>query len=201
MVVVAPKAEDHVMTGGADPPTKRRGAGGPAVPDDVALDAAVVAFLKALDLARFRSTFAEHEIDGASLNFLTAEDLCSMGIPSGPRRAIASALAARRETAAAAAAPSDHRRRPPASPKQATKARDLEPPDFLICPLSLDLFKEPVILLVDGQTYEKADIAAWINQHGTSPLTRQPAAPKDLIPNRAVLDAADAFRSGWKATS
>ncbi|KAH8084403.1 hypothetical protein JL720_7895 [Aureococcus anophagefferens] len=83
--------------------------------------------------------------------------------------------------------------------RRAARSRDLDDdaPDFLTCPLSLELFVDPVLLLVDGQTYERSDVAAWIDQHATSPLTREPAKQADLVPNRAVLDAADAFRDGW----
>lgn len=74
---------------------------------------------------------------------------------------------------------------------------DDDPPEFLTCPLSLELYVDPVLLVVDGGTYERKDISAWIDQHGTSPLTRVHAKPTDLVPNRAILDAADAFRAGW----
>ena len=40
----------------------------------------------------------------------------------------------------------------------------------------------------DGNSYEKEAITAWVSQHGTSPLTRQPMALTDLVPNRALRD-------------
>jgi len=47
--------------------------------------------------------------------------------------------------------------------------------------------KEPV-LAPDGYTYEKHAIEAWLNEHGTSPQTRQFMGREDLVPNRALKD-------------
>jgi hypothetical protein len=44
--------------------------------------------------------------------------------------------------------------------------------DDLICPITLQVFCDPVVA-TDGRTYERAAIVRWITEHGTSPFTRQ----------------------------
>ncbi len=51
--------------------------------------------------------------------------------------------------------------------------------DDLICPITLQIFRDPVIA-GDGHTYERAAIVRWILEHGTSPLTRQPLNLNEL---------------------
>ena len=69
-------------------------------------------------------------------------------------------------------------------------------PEWLKCPLSSELFDDPVLLIVDSRTYERCRIEAWLARHGASPFTQAPARPTDLVPNLAVRAAADAFRAG-----
>jgi ankyrin repeat protein len=56
------------------------------------------------------------------------------------------------------------------------------------CPLSLQLFKEPVMLLGDGRTYEKDLIEKWMTDHNTSPITRERMITPKLIENRTLKD-------------
>jgi U-box domain len=51
----------------------------------------------------------------------------------------------------------------------------------------------PALLPVDGQTCERAAIVEWLHQHGTSPLTRQPAEVESLMPNHALRSILDAL--------
>jgi hypothetical protein len=51
--------------------------------------------------------------------------------------------------------------------------------DDLICPITYQIFRDPVIA-GDGHTYERAAIVRWIAEHGTSPLTRQPLNINEL---------------------
>ena len=47
------------------------------------------------------------------------------------------------------------------------------------------------VLCADGQSYERAAIAAWLAAHGTSPVTGAPV-DRDLTPNftlRSILRA------------
>ena len=54
--------------------------------------------------------------------------------------------------------------------------------DTLTCPITLEVFHDPVIA-ADGHTYERTAITQWIQDNGTSPLTRQPLSVDDLQPN------------------
>lgn len=45
---------------------------------------------------------------------------------------------------------------------------------------------DPVLLLADSHTYERSAIKAWLSDHSTSPVTGQPLASEDLVPNHAL---------------
>ena len=65
-------------------------------------------------------------------------------------------------------------------------------PDEFMCPITLDIMKDPV-LCEDGYTYEKSAIMAI--QNSLSPMTRQPINKTKLIPNRALKNTIDRFLS------
>lgn len=46
--------------------------------------------------------------------------------------------------------------------------------ELIVCPISGCIFKDPVTLPEDGQTYEKSEIVKWLQIHRVSPLTRVP---------------------------
>eukprot|EP00941_MAST-03F_sp_MAST-3F-sp1_P002962 g2962.t1 len=58
-------------------------------------------------------------------------------------------------------------------------------PDHLCCPISFELMDDPVID-PNGDSYERANILAWIEKAGTSPITGKPLKKEDLRPNRAL---------------
>ncbi|CAF4688699.1 unnamed protein product [Rotaria socialis] len=64
--------------------------------------------------------------------------------------------------------------------------------DSLNCPLTCDIFRDPVIGQ-DGHTYEREDIIAWLQQHRTSPITREPMTIESLRPNHIVRKMIDEF--------
>jgi serine/threonine protein kinase len=66
------------------------------------------------------------------------------------------------------------------------------PADSLICPITLELFRNPV-LAQDGHTYEREAIENWIRTNGTSPLTRQQLSLEHLYPNIIVKQLVAAF--------
>jgi hypothetical protein len=66
--------------------------------------------------------------------------------------------------------------------------------DDLICPITLQIFCDPVIA-GDGNTYERAAIVRWILEHGTSPLTRQPLNLNELQADDYLKDLAAQRRS------
>ena len=67
------------------------------------------------------------------------------------------------------------------------------PADELICPITLELFRDPV-RAKDGHVYERQAITRWILQHGTSPMTREPLQIKDLQPDEQLKSLARARR-------
>nr|BAJ34586.1 unnamed protein product [Eutrema halophilum] len=59
------------------------------------------------------------------------------------------------------------------------------PKDF-VCPISLDLMTDPVIIST-GQTYDRSSIARWIEEgHCTCPKTGQMLMDSRIVPNRAL---------------
>jgi hypothetical protein len=55
------------------------------------------------------------------------------------------------------------------------------PPEY-ICPITMDIFKDPVIA-TDGHTYDRSAIETWFKNNSTSPKTGLRLASKLLIPN------------------
>jgi hypothetical protein len=68
-----------------------------------------------------------------------------------------------------------------------------DPEEYLICPITLKLFNEPV-LAEDGYTYEREAITRWINQHGTSPRTKKPLRLNQLTPDDTIKNSVETFR-------
>jgi serine/threonine protein kinase len=64
--------------------------------------------------------------------------------------------------------------------------------DSLNCPLTCDIFCDPVIGK-DGHTYERKDITEWLEQYGTSPITREPMDVESLRPNHIVRKMIEEF--------
>lgn len=61
------------------------------------------------------------------------------------------------------------------------------------CPLSLQIFKEPVLLLGDGRTYERDLIGKWLTDHNTSPITREHIATPHCAENRSFKELVNEF--------
>jgi hypothetical protein len=64
---------------------------------------------------------------------------------------------------------------------QVTSRTNIENAD-LICPITLELFCDPV-LAGDGHVYEREAITKWISEHGTSPFTRERIQINHLQPD------------------
>ena len=58
-------------------------------------------------------------------------------------------------------------------------------PAALICPITQSIMADPVCTM-DGQTYERAAILAWLAKSATSPMTGEPLQSTRLIPNIAI---------------
>ncbi|CAF1153628.1 unnamed protein product [Rotaria magnacalcarata] len=81
--------------------------------------------------------------------------------------------------------------RPIRSQSQRVPTSTLTPiPDALLCPITSDIFKDPV-LAEDGHTYERQAIVQWIRQEGTSPITREPLSEKKLRRNHTIRKLVD----------
>ena len=49
-----------------------------------------------------------------------------------------------------------------------------------------EVMVRPALCVGDGHSYEEAAIAQWLQTHGTSPVTGQPLATQELLPNHAL---------------
>ncbi|XP_077224801.1 E3 ubiquitin-protein ligase CHIP-like isoform X2 [Tasmannia lanceolata] len=74
-----------------------------------------------------------------------------------------------------------------------------EVPDYLCCKITFDIFRDPVIT-PSGITYERAVLLNHLQKVGKfDPVTREPLAEHQLVPNLAIKEAVQAFLSnhGW----
>ena len=67
-------------------------------------------------------------------------------------------------------------------------------PAALVCPITHELMTNPVIGS-DGVTYEKEAIEKWLDNHNTSPITREIMSKSSLIPNKAIRDTIEEFNN------
>jgi hypothetical protein len=70
----------------------------------------------------------------------------------------------------------------------------MQVPEELLCPITLVPMTDPVIGS-DGRTYERAAITAWLKDHKTSPITREPMSPSSLKSNYAVKAMTDRYNA------
>jgi hypothetical protein len=63
----------------------------------------------------------------------------------------------------------------------------------LCCPISMQLFKDPVVSIY-GHSFERRDIEEWLVEKQCCPMTRDPLTIADLTTNFALAGVADAFR-------
>jgi hypothetical protein len=61
------------------------------------------------------------------------------------------------------------------------KKKIIVTPEHFNCPVSADVMEEPVIAM-DGHTYNRASIEMWLQNHNTSPMTRE-IISTNLVPN------------------
>jgi len=70
----------------------------------------------------------------------------------------------------------------------------------LTCPITLDIYRDPV-LAGDGHVYERKAIITWIEQNGTSPLTREPLNVGDLCTDEYLRQLCQSYRSNNQTDS
>ena len=75
-------------------------------------------------------------------------------------------------------------------PKNANSGEE----DELVCPITGELFEDPVICM-DGHTYERTAIEEWLELHATSPRTNLDLESKMLIPNHQMRSLCDERRA------
>lgn len=71
----------------------------------------------------------------------------------------------------------------------ASEIRRVAEASGLCCPITKDLMSDPVVLISDGYTYERAAITKWLEQNETSPITEAPLQHKDMVPNLTMRSA------------
>lgn len=76
---------------------------------------------------------------------------------------------------------------------------DCEPPSHLVCPITLELFQDPVMTCY-GHTYEREAIMAHLDVQKVCPQTKQPLTKNQLYPNIQIRQAAEEFVEQHKVT-
>lgn len=167
------------------------------------LAAALARVVDAAGLEKHAARLAEEELALEDVALLTEADFDALGLRLGPRRRLVQAVreamvgqSARTPTAADLTRPPIERQRTleqaqaqnarPASSQAAVPALHGDAvPDSLLCPVTQDLLREPV-LTVDGHTYEYSAIRRWLESNSTSPVTGASLPSKTLVPNLAM---------------
>ncbi|KAI9141654.1 hypothetical protein BKA69DRAFT_1038387 [Paraphysoderma sedebokerense] len=72
------------------------------------------------------------------------------------------------------------------------EAKPIEP-EHLCCPITFDLFKEPVVT-PSGHSYEKCALLEHLKTFGTDPFTRAKLESEQLYPNYALVEAVANFK-------
>jgi hypothetical protein len=79
------------------------------------------------------------------------------------------------------------------------KIRREEVPERLVCPITFELMKDPVIAS-DGHTYERCAIEQWFERAQTSPVTNEPVPDVCLLPNHMAKSMIAEFLDHSRAT-
>lgn len=70
-----------------------------------------------------------------------------------------------------------------------------QPPQELCCPISEDLYTDPVLLIETGQTYDRQSVETWFKRgHNTCPSTGKTLTSTQIVPNFAVKGLVEAWR-------
>jgi uncharacterized protein YegL len=74
---------------------------------------------------------------------------------------------------------------------------DIDVPDYLLCPITLEIIDDPVVDN-EGVTYERSAIMEWLKHNKTSPKTNKPLAIGDLKPNYSMKYVIQAYKENKK---
>ena len=70
-------------------------------------------------------------------------------------------------------------------------------PDDFKCPISLELMTDPVTLVGDGMTYERASIERWLAAgNTTSPVTNAELESLAYVPSQVIKNLIRRWREG-----
>ncbi|GAB5360550.1 hypothetical protein AAMO2058_000637500 [Amorphochlora amoebiformis] len=69
-----------------------------------------------------------------------------------------------------------------------------EAPEYFLCAISQDVMLDPVCTCI-GTTYERKKISSWLENHDTDPATTRVLRSKTLIPNIALRQAIEAWKT------
>lgn len=72
------------------------------------------------------------------------------------------------------------------------EARLAELEDALCCPITHDIFDDPVIT-PEGFSYSRTGLESFLSQQGIDPQTRTPLTVQDLVPNRSLQTICSTF--------
>lgn len=73
-------------------------------------------------------------------------------------------------------------------------------PEHLLCPISAELFKNPVIA-PSGYSYEKSHIEFWLQKNNTDPMTRSKLSKDQLYDNKSLKDAIQNYKLYYRQYS
>jgi len=106
-------------------------------------------------------------------------------LPSSSSSSAAASVAKEREEG-------ERRQGPP--PRQVAEVLLDEPPEFLVCPITFELFRDPVLNKY-GSMFERAAIVDHLKRHQSDPLTGQSLTLQDeLYPSRATQHMCEEWR-------
>jgi hypothetical protein len=77
---------------------------------------------------------------------------------------------------------------------------ETDAPEEFCCPISLSIMQEPVVLS-DGHTYEKEDLATWLQKNDTSPKTNEVLQNNLYFPNHNLKRAIERWQKENKRAS
>ena len=74
----------------------------------------------------------------------------------------------------------------------------LEPPPSLLCPVTLAVFADPVVLVETGHSFERAAIERHLSRFNTCPATLLTLEDKTLVVNHQLRKACQEFQETQK---
>ncbi|CAH0369024.1 unnamed protein product [Pelagomonas calceolata] len=179
-------------------------------------------FLSSLGLGHHADRLIAESVESIEdLMLLTRADIMACGVPAADATRLEAALAAARGPTAAEESKSAPPPPPPGKvlvdeilDDAAARAAALETsltahqeelrrlkglltergvPDGLVCPLSLEIYEDPVVA-ADGFSYERREIEAWLGRgNRTSPKTNEELPHTFLTPNRDLKSTCQDF--------